>query len=104
MTQLFFLILAAVLEVGGDALVRHGLHKRGILLIAAGMAALAIYGLMVNLTKLDFGKLMGVYIVLFFVVSQLVALLVFKERLQLPVMVGGALVVAGGIVMTIWKG
>jgi small multidrug resistance family-3 protein len=58
---------------------------------------------MVNMTKLDFGRLMGIYIVLFFLVSQAVSVLLFRERLQLPVIVGGTLIVAGGLVMTVWK-
>jgi len=30
---LIFLVVAAMLEVGGDALIRSGLHRRGVLLV-----------------------------------------------------------------------
>ena len=104
MREFGLLILAALLEVGGDALIRSGLKGGGIVLMVAGVAVLGTYGFMVNLTKLDFGHLMGLYIVLFFVVSQAVAVFVFKDRLQLPVIVGGSMVIAGGVVMTVWRG
>jgi small multidrug resistance family-3 protein len=76
---LVFLVLAALLEVGGDALIRSGLQRRGALLLLAGAATLVIYGVMVNLTKLDFSRLMGLYIVLFFLTAQAVAVVIFHE-------------------------
>ena len=100
MRTLLVLLLAAVLEVGGDALLRAGLKGKGALLLAAGAAALILYGVLVNLTALDFGRLMGVYIVLFFVISQLTAVLLFHERPPLPVLLGGLLVICGGIIMS----
>ena len=103
MRELAMLVLAALLEVGGDALIRRGLKGGGVGLMIAGVAVLAAYGFMVNLTHLDFGKLMGLYIVLFFVVAQAVSVLAFKEPLKLPVLVGGSLVVAGGVLMTLWR-
>jgi drug/metabolite transporter (DMT)-like permease len=131
MRELFILLLAAILEVGGDALVRWGLtgpqqvrppqiastgvkgiprtiysgFKSGktIGLILGGIV-LVSYGLMVNLTKLDFGKLMGIYIVVFFVVSQVVAVFFFQEKIKMPLLVGGALIIAGGLVLTFWHG
>jgi small multidrug resistance family-3 protein len=96
------LLLAAILEVGGDALIRSGLKTNGILLMLAGAAVLIAYGFMVNLTKLDFGRLMGIYIVLFFLIAQLVSVLIFKEKMPMGVIVGGSLVTAGGLLMTLW--
>jgi len=98
---LILLVLAALLEVGGDALVRSGLQQRGVLLLVAGAATLVVYGFMVNLTKLDFSRLMGLYIVIFFLVAQAVAVLCFRERIDRAVIAGGGLVVLGGIVMTL---
>ena len=103
MKELGFLILAALLEVGGDACVPWGLKSGKWIGLALGAAVLFGYGLSVNLPKWDFGRLMGVYIAVFFVVSQTVAVLVFKERLQLPAVVGGALIITGGVVMTAWR-
>ena len=101
MLNLGLLILAALLEVSGDALIRSGLKTGGIFFMIGGIVVLAGYGLMVNLTKLDFGHLMGLYIVLFFIVSQIVAVVVFKERLPLGMYVGGSLVILGGVV-SVW--
>ena len=69
---------------------------------AIGALLLIVYGLVVNLSKLDFSKLMGVYIAVFFVVSQIIAVTIFKEKIHPPVLVGGALIIAGGCVMTFW--
>ena len=100
---LMFLVLAALLEVGGDALIRGGLQRRGVPLLLAGAATLVVYGFMVNLTKLDFSRLMGLYIVIFFLVAQAVAVLVFHERIDRAVMAGGGLIALGGIVMTVFR-
>ena len=102
MKSTILLILAAILEVGGDALIRSGLKSNGILLLISGAAVLIAYGFMVNLTKLNFGRLMGIYIVLFFLVAQLVSVLIFKEKMPIGVIVGGTLVTAGGLLMTLW--
>ena len=102
MREAMFLALAAVLEVGGDALVRWGLKGGRWYGLALGAAVLFGYGLSVNLPQWNFGRLMGVYIATFFVVAQTVAILFFRERLQVPTVVGGALIVAGGILITVW--
>jgi small multidrug resistance family-3 protein len=94
------LIAAAALESGGDALVRLGLHH-GRIWIPAGVLVLAAYGFVVNLGTLDFGRLMGVYIAVFFVVSQVIAALIFHQPLARGTMLGGALIVVGGAVMMV---
>lgn len=103
MREAMFLALAAVLEVGGDALVRWGLKGGRWYGMALGAVVLFAYGLSVNLPKWDFGRLMGVYIAVFFVVAQATAVVFFHERLQLPTIVGGALIIAGGILITVWR-
>jgi small multidrug resistance family-3 protein len=85
-------------------LIRGGLQRRGVALLLAGAATLVIYGFMVNMTKLDFSRLMGLYIVIFFLVAQAVAVLIFRESINRPVMIGGGLIVMGGVVMTILQG
>ena len=57
-------IAAAVLEVGGDAVIRSGLRGRGLVFIAAGCLAAGAYGLVVNMVKWDFSRLLGVYVAL----------------------------------------
>ena len=103
MREIVFLALAAFLEVGGDALVRYGLKGGRVAGFVLGAVTLFAYGLLVNMPKWDFGKLLGVYIAVFFVVSQLVAVCAFHEKLKTPTMVGGALIIAGGIVLTFWR-
>jgi multidrug transporter EmrE-like cation transporter len=91
------LILAAALEIGGDAAIRHGLVRSAWQSPALGAAMLVAYGLVVNANRLiDFGRLMGLYIAVFFVVSQVLGLVLFGERPSLSLVLGGALVVAGG--------
>ncbi len=99
----FLLVLAAALEVGGDALIRAGLGRRAAGFLLAGALTLVVYGLMVNLTGLDFSRLMGVYIVIFFLVAQATAIIFFHETPGRPVVAGGALIVLGGVVMSVLR-
>jgi drug/metabolite transporter (DMT)-like permease len=105
---LLLLLGAAVLEAGGDAIVRRGLHadstawRLGLILV--GGAVLMAYGVAVNLPPWDFGRLLGVYVALFFLVAQVINLVAFGVAPSLPILVGGALIIAGGVVMTVWQG
>ena len=94
------LLLAALLEVGGDAAIRHGLlHSRWTWPLL-GASALVAYGVVVNTnTTVDFGRLMGVYIAVFFLVSQVIGIVVFGERPAATLVLGGAMIVAGGAVV-----
>jgi small multidrug resistance family-3 protein len=104
MTPLLLLV-AAVLEVGGDAAVRRGLLETRTGWLLLGAASLVGYGFAVNWSRsIDFGRLMGVYIVVFFVVSQAIAALLFGEAPSRSVLVGGALIVAGGAVIQLGTG
>jgi drug/metabolite transporter superfamily protein YnfA len=76
--ELAFLILAALLEVGGDALVRWGLKGGRILGFILGAVTLFTYAVFVNTPKWDFGKLLGIYIAIFFIVSQVLSIVVFQ--------------------------
>jgi small multidrug resistance family-3 protein len=55
-------IAAAILEVGGDAVVRKGLRGSGVLVILMGAAMLGLYGVVVNTVKWDFSRLVGFYL------------------------------------------
>ena len=107
------LLVAALLEAGGDALVRHGLATPGLAapglatrlgFFAAGALVLFTYGLTVNAPSWDFGRLLGVYVALFFLVAQAINWLVFGAAPTVPIMIGGALIVAGGLTITYWRG
>ncbi len=105
-TAVLILFLASVLEAGGDALVRLALKGQyqaaGRLgLFAAGALVLFSYGWVVNAPPWDFGKLLGLYVVFFFVTAQLLSWLVFGQAPTRVIWMGGALIVAGGLVMTL---
>jgi hypothetical protein len=106
-TAYLLLLLAAALEAGGDALVRIGLHVPApatrIAFFVAGAAVLFAYGVTVNSPPWDFGKLLGVYVTLFFVVAQVINLVFFHVRPDLPIYVGGALIARGGLIITFWR-
>ena len=101
------LVLAAFLEVHGDSFFQASFYGssgwRRVWEFACGVAVLALYGSVVNVPRWDFGKLLGVYVVLFFVMAQLVAKVRFGQSPTLPIYAGGALIVAGGAVIAFWK-
>ena len=102
--KLALLLLAALLEAGGDAMVRAGLHAPRpvvrLALFGAGGLMLFAYGYTVNIPNWDFGRLLGIYVVFFFVVAQLLSWLVFGQRPTLQIWIGGSLIVAGGLVLS----
>jgi drug/metabolite transporter superfamily protein YnfA len=99
-TAVLVLILAAALEVGGDAALRRGLVGSAWLWLVLGAATLVAYGLVVNVNRsIEFGRLMGLYIAVFFIVSQVLSFAFFGERPSFSLIVGGALIVAGGLVI-----
>jgi drug/metabolite transporter (DMT)-like permease len=97
------LIAAATLEAGGNALVRQGLMRAWWPLLVAGVVTLGLYGLLVNQSGLqfDFGRLMGCYIVAFFLVSQIMAVLIFHDPPSSRTLVGGTLILLGGLTILI---
>jgi drug/metabolite transporter (DMT)-like permease len=65
-----------------------------------GAFLLVAYGLMVNLNRsIDFGHLMGLYITVFFLVSQLLSIAIFGERPSSSLIVGGGFIAAGGLII-----
>jgi drug/metabolite transporter superfamily protein YnfA len=104
-TALGILLLAAILEAGGDALMRAGLHKhllwQRVLLFALAAVVLFVYGWTVNAPPWDFGKLIGIYVVFFFLVAQLISWVIFKQTPSLAIVLGGLLIVAGGVVISV---
>jgi drug/metabolite transporter superfamily protein YnfA len=104
---LILLFLAAFMEAWGDSYFQSALHwssgMRRVLFLAAGVVVLSFYGLLVNTARWDFGKLLGVYVVLFFLVAQIVARIRFHQSTTPQIVVGGLLIVAGGIIISFSK-
>jgi small multidrug resistance family-3 protein len=101
-----FLIGATTLESSGDALVRIGLFERAgivrIVAMVAGATLLFGYGLLLNLAPMPFGRVVGLYIATLFLVWQIVSFFTFRAVPNLPVLIGGALIVTGGLIVTFW--
>jgi hypothetical protein len=101
------LLIATTLEVSGDAAVRlaiyqhEGVARIGLLL--GGAALLLAYGSFLNTAPVEFGRIAGLYIATLFVVWQIISFLVFKTPPGLPVLLGGALVIIGGLIVTFWQ-
>ncbi|HEY5208503.1 MAG TPA: hypothetical protein VIJ42_03565 [Stellaceae bacterium] len=104
---LVFLVIATTLEVSGDALVRMAIYNHvgaiRIGLFLAGAVLLFGYGSFLNLAPLEFGQVVGLYIATLFVVWQIVNFIAFRAVPTVPILVGGTLVVAGGLVISFWK-
>ncbi|MDP8984826.1 MAG: hypothetical protein M3N97_07210 [Pseudomonadota bacterium] len=107
MHPLMFLIVATTLEVSGDVVVRMGLYnhvglaRTGLFLV--GAALLFGYGSFLNLAPLEFGRVVGLYIATLFVIWQIINFFAFRTQPTLPILVGGALVITGGAIITFWK-
>jgi small multidrug resistance family-3 protein len=99
------LLCAACLEAGGDALMRMGLrsptHARAALFFVLGGLVLTFYGYAVNAPPWDFGRLLGVYVAFFFVVAQVISWLGFGQKPTPLLLLGGALIIAGGCVVSL---
>jgi hypothetical protein len=104
---LVLLIIATMLEVSGDAVVRVGIYSHvGLIragMLAAGGVLLLGYGSVLNLAPVEFGRVVGLYIATLFVVWQVINFVVFRSAPSLPIIAGGALIVAGGLLVTYWK-
>jgi multidrug transporter EmrE-like cation transporter len=101
MTPVAWLIFigAAILEVGGDAMIRKGLQKTSPAFIISGIVGLGCYGLVVNIVKWDFSKLLGVYVAIFAFISVLFGIFVFNENVPASTWVGLVLIVGGGMII-----
>ena len=75
---------------------------RGAFLVS-GAVVLALYGFTVNIPHWDFGKLLGIYVVFFFLVAQVLAKVRFNQAPTAPIYVGGALITVGGMIIAFWR-
>jgi small multidrug resistance family-3 protein len=103
-TTLLLLFTAALMEAGGDAIVRAGLRatdlKTRAMFFIAGAIVLFLYGYLVNAPSWDFGRLLGVYVVFFFVAAQFISWIAFHQPPSRAVLLGGAFIVTGGVIIS----
>jgi len=97
--QALVLILAALFEVGGDALIRVGLRGKAYLLITLGFCVLGSYGVVLNQIAIDFSKLLGAYVGLFAAVSVLFGRFLFHEAIPTSTWLGLSVVLLGSAVI-----
>jgi small multidrug resistance family-3 protein len=99
--------IATVLEVTGDAVIRMAIYKHTgsmrVALFLAGMVLLFGYGSFLNVAPIQFGRIVGLYMATLFIVWQLINAIVFRVLPTLPILVGGAFVIAGGAIITFWR-
>lgn len=100
-------VIATTLEVSGDAVVRVAIYNHvgwaRLGLMAVGAALLFGYGSFLNLAPLEFGRVVGLYIATLFVVWQIINFLAFRTIPTFPILIGGALIMLGGAVVTFWR-
>jgi hypothetical protein len=103
LTAIAILLAAAALEAGGDTLMRMGIKQSTgasrLLFLAAGAIVLTAYGATVNAPDWDFGRLLGLYVVFFFLIAQAMSWVFFNQPPSTATLVGGLLIVAGGAVI-----
>lgn len=103
----FVIVLATIFEVSGDAIIRMsiynhtGIARIGLMMI--GALLLFGYGFFLNATPVAFGQIVGLYIVSLFIVWQIGNYIAFNSLPTLPIVIGGALVVTGGLIITFWN-
>jgi hypothetical protein len=104
---LILLVIATLLEVSGDAVVRMAIYNHvgaiRIALYLAGAALLFGYGSFLNLAPIEFGRVVGLYIATLFVVWQVINFLFFRSLPTLPILAGGTLIITGGLIVSFWK-
>jgi hypothetical protein len=107
LSALGFLLIATTLEVSGDAIVRLAIYNHAGLirlgLMLAGAALLFGYGFSLNLAPVEFRQVVGLYIATLFIVWQVINFIVFRTSPNLPILIGGSLIVIGGLIVTFWK-
>ena len=102
-----FILIATILEVSGDAIVRNSIYKETgmmrIALMLIGGLLLFAYGFSLNLAPVEFGQVVGLYIAVLFVVWQTINYFAYHTIPTLPTVVGGLFIVTGGLIVTFWK-
>jgi len=102
-----FVLIATIFEVTGDAIIRKCIYEytgiTRILLFALGAIFVFLYGFSLNLAPVEFKQVVGLYIATLFIVWQIGNYVAFKTLPTAPILIGGMLIVAGGLIVTFWK-
>jgi small multidrug resistance family-3 protein len=80
---------------------RQGLGRLASL--AGGGILLFAYGTFLNLAPLPFERVVGIYIATLFVLWQIVTFFTFRSIPNLPILVGGTLIIVGGLIVSFWN-
>jgi small multidrug resistance family-3 protein len=99
----FIFVCAAILEVGGDAVIRKGLRGNGLIVIMIGCTMLGFYGVVVNTVKWDFSKMLGIYVAVFALISILFGRFVFKEYIPNTTWIGLIVIICGAMIIQFGK-
>jgi hypothetical protein len=101
------LVIATTLEVSGDAIVRSGIYQHGGLMrlvyFLIGAVLLFGYASFLNTAPVEFARVVGLYIATLFVIWQIISYLTFEAVPTVPVLIGGVLIIAGGLIITFWR-
>lgn len=102
---LSLLLVSALLEASGDALIRSGIRASPTwtraMMLGAGALVLFVYGCLVNAPSWDFGRTIGVYVVLFFLSAQAIAWIFFSQAPSRGIWLGGIFIVIGGAIISL---
>lgn len=102
-----FVLIATIFEVAGDALIRKCIYNyegpTRILFFIIGAILVFCYGFSLNLAPVEFRQVVGLYIATLFIVWQIGNYISFKTLPNMPVIIGGILIVTGGLIVTFWK-
>jgi hypothetical protein len=89
-----------------SAKLKVAVHSSGMRRFAwffAGMVVLVRYSLFLNSSKVDFAKLLGIYVVLFFSCGSSRGEIAISSIIVKPDLPRWSFIVLGGLIMTLWK-
>lgn len=72
-------------------------------LFILGTVLLALYGTSLNLAPVDFATVTGLYVASVFIVFQITSYVFFHQIPSRPILLGGALILAGSMVVYIFR-
>jgi hypothetical protein len=102
-----FVLIATIFEVSGDAIIRKCIYEYTgvlrIIFLMLGAVFLFLYGFSLNLAPVEFKQVVGLYIAILFIVWQIGNYIAFKSLPSVPIIIGGALIVIGGMIVTFWE-